>query len=108
LGDAGRRVEALLSAKGGWICPVERVTSSDYGSFMKPHRLDRIAADPLRLNGQPCLRNLRLTVRRVLEIAALYPDRAERLKVFPEIEDEDISQALHYAALFRLIRKVSA
>jgi uncharacterized protein (DUF433 family) len=61
--------------------------------------LDRITLDPAQLNGQPCLRHLRLTVRRVLEIAALYPDRAERLSEFPELEDEDVRQALHYASL---------
>lgn len=62
-------------------------------------KLDRITVDPERMNGQPCIRNLRLTVRRVLEIAALYPDRTERVQEFPEIEDEDVRQALHYAAL---------
>lgn len=62
-------------------------------------KLDRITCDPGRMNGQPCLRDLRLTVRRVLEIAALYPDRAERQAEFPELEDEDVAQALHYAAL---------
>ena len=36
--------------------------------------LDRITVDPALLNGQPCLRGMRLTVRRVLEIVALYPD----------------------------------
>ena len=51
------------------------------------------------MNGQPCLRNLRLTVRRVIEIAALYPDRSERLLEFPGIEDEDVRQALHLAEL---------
>jgi len=34
-----------------------------------------------------------------LEIAALYPDRAERKAEFPEIDDEDFRQALRYAAL---------
>lgn len=61
--------------------------------------LDRITSDPSRMNGQPCLRDIRLTVRRVIEITALYPDRSERLKEFPELEDEDVRQALHYAAL---------
>lgn len=61
--------------------------------------LDRITQDSNQLNGQPCLRGLRLSVRRVVEIAALYPDAAERKREFPEIEDEDIKQALHYAAL---------
>ncbi|MGC1480599.1 MAG: DUF433 domain-containing protein [Chthoniobacterales bacterium] len=60
---------------------------------------DRITCSPEHMNGQPCLRALRLTVRRVLEVAALYPDREERAREFPEIEDEDLRQALHYAAL---------
>ena len=62
-------------------------------------KLDRITVDPERMNGQPCLRSLRLTVRRVVEIAALYPDSEQRRKEFPELEDEDVRQALHYAAL---------
>lgn len=61
--------------------------------------LDRITTNPDQMNGQPCLRGMRLTVRRVVEIAALYPDAIERRKEFPEIEDEDVRQALHYAAL---------
>jgi uncharacterized protein (DUF433 family) len=61
--------------------------------------LDRITSNPDQMNGQPCIRGLRLTVRRVVEIAALYPDAAERRKEYPEIEDEDVRQALHYAAM---------
>ena len=61
--------------------------------------LDRITVDPQQMNGQPCLRGTRYTVRRVLEIAALYPNRAERMAEFPELEDEDFRQALHYASL---------
>lgn len=52
------------------------------------------------MNGQPCLRGMRLTVRRVLEIAALYPDAAERRKDYPELENEDVAQAIRYAALY--------
>ncbi len=61
--------------------------------------LDLITSDPNQLNGQPCLRGLRLTVRQVIEIAALYPDAAERRSEYPELGDEDVKQALHYAAL---------
>jgi len=61
--------------------------------------LDRIVIDPCRMNGQPCLRHQRLTVRRIVEIAAMYPDRMERLVEFPELEDEDVRQALRYASL---------
>ena len=60
--------------------------------------LDRITINPARLNGQPCIRNLRLTVRRVIELLATYPDRAELRHEFPELEDEDIRQSLEYAA----------
>lgn len=61
--------------------------------------LDRITSNPEQMNGQPCIRGMRLTVRRVIEIAALYPDAAERRREFPELEDEDVRQALRYAAL---------
>ena len=61
--------------------------------------LDRITVNPRVLNGQPCIRGLRLTVKRVLEALALYPDRADLRREYPELEDEDIRQALAYAAL---------
>jgi uncharacterized protein (DUF433 family) len=60
--------------------------------------LDRITSDPRRMNGEPCIRNLRLTVRRVLEGLATYPNRDELKREYPELEDEDIRQALTYAA----------
>jgi uncharacterized protein (DUF433 family) len=50
------------------------------------------------MNGQPCVRNLRITVRRVLEALAVYPDRAELLREYPELEAEDLRQVLAYAA----------
>ncbi len=59
---------------------------------------DRITCDPARMNGQPCIRNLRLTVRRVVEAVATYPDREELRREYPELENEDIRQALEYAA----------
>ena len=40
-------------------------------------KLDRITTDPARMNGEPGIRDLRLTVRRVLEALAVYPDRAD-------------------------------
>jgi len=41
---------------------------------------------------------MRLTVRRVVELAAIYPDREELREEYPELDDEDIRQALLYAA----------
>ena len=62
-------------------------------------KLDRIQADPERMNGQATIRDLRLTVRRVVELVALYPDRKELFQEYPELENEDIQQALMFAAL---------
>jgi uncharacterized protein (DUF433 family) len=52
------------------------------------------------MNGQPCIRNLRLTVRRVMELLAIYPNREELRQEFPELEDEDIRQALIFASSY--------
>jgi uncharacterized protein (DUF433 family) len=62
--------------------------------------LDRITTDPARLNGEPCIRNLRLTVRRVLQAITTHPDRNELKREYPELEDEDIRQALVFAATY--------
>ena len=61
-------------------------------------KLDRITINPAVMNGQPCIRGMRFTVRRVVEAAALYPDRDEIKREYPELEDEDIAQALDFAA----------
>ena len=63
-------------------------------------KLDRISVNPARMNGQPCIRNMRLTVRRVMELLAAYPDRQELHQEFPELEDEDIRQALLFASSY--------
>ena len=62
------------------------------------HKLDRITVNPAIMNGQPCVRGMRFTVRRVVEAAALYPDRNELKAEYPELDDEDIAQALDFAA----------
>jgi len=59
---------------------------------------DRITIDPAVMNGQPCIRGMRLTVRRVVEAVALYPNRKELKAEYPELDDDDIRQALEFAA----------
>jgi uncharacterized protein (DUF433 family) len=60
--------------------------------------LDRITIDPNCMNGQPCIRGTRLTVKRLLDALAVYPDRSELKQEYPEIEEDDIKQALAYAS----------
>ncbi len=59
---------------------------------------DRITRNPDQLNGQPCIRGMRLTVRRVLEAIATYPNRNVLFEEYPELEEEDLRQALEFAA----------
>jgi uncharacterized protein (DUF433 family) len=41
---------------------------------------------------------MRISVKRVLELLAIYDDRKELLREYPELEEEDLKQALEYAA----------
>ena len=59
---------------------------------------DRIAWNPNQMNGQPCIGGIRLTVRRVVEAVTLYPNRDDLFRNYPELEPEDLRQALAFAA----------
>ncbi len=60
--------------------------------------LDRITVEPGKCGGKPCIREMRITVRRVLELIATYPDREALFSEYPFLEPEDLRQALQYAA----------
>ena len=59
---------------------------------------DRITCLPTVLNGQPTIRGMRLTVRRVIEALATWPNWDDVWREYPELEQEDIRQALAFAA----------
>jgi uncharacterized protein (DUF433 family) len=59
---------------------------------------DRITVEPGKCGGKPCIRGMRITVRRGLELLASYPDRAALIADYPFLEPEDLNQALRYAA----------
>ena len=59
---------------------------------------DRITWNPNQMNGQPCIRGMRLTVRRVVEAVAIFPNREDLFRNYPELEPEDVRQALAFAA----------
>jgi uncharacterized protein (DUF433 family) len=40
---------------------------------------------------------MRLTVRRVVEAVALYPERADLFRNYPELDPEDLRQSLAFA-----------
>lgn len=62
------------------------------------NRFYLITSDPAIVSGQPCIRGMRLTGQRVVEAVALYPKRDELFRGYPELDAEDVRQALDFAA----------
>lgn len=60
--------------------------------------LDRITVDPDVCLGQPTLRGTRITVSVVLKMLAGAKSIPEVLAAYPELETEDVQQAIRYAA----------
>ncbi len=60
--------------------------------------IDRITFDPEVMGGKPCIRGMRVTVGMIVGLVAVGRTRAEIIKLYPYLEDEDITQALIYAA----------
>ncbi|WP_353256212.1 DUF433 domain-containing protein [Hyphomonas sp.] len=59
---------------------------------------DRITSEPSKFGGRPCIRGLRIRVIDVLGLLAAGLSQAEVLAELPDLESEDISAALNYAA----------
>ena len=60
--------------------------------------LNRIPIDPEVCLGQPTIRGMRITVSVILKLVASGMTTREILKAYPELEEEDIVQALKYTA----------
>ena len=64
-----------------------------------PHEdLTRITRDPAVMGGKPCIRGLRVTVGTIVGLLASGQSTGEILKAYPYLEEEDIREALAYAA----------
>ncbi len=60
--------------------------------------LSRITVDPEQCGGRPCIRGMRLRVLDVLELLAAGESREQILEDYPDLEAEDITASLLYAA----------
>jgi len=58
----------------------------------------RITVDPAQMGGVPCIRALRIPVATVVGMLADGMADAEVLTAYPDLELEDIHEALRYAA----------
>ncbi|HCJ66472.1 MAG TPA: hypothetical protein DHV62_03895 [Elusimicrobia bacterium] len=58
----------------------------------------RITVEADKMGGVPCIRDLRIPVATVVGMVAEGMQEEEILKAFPDLESEDIREAMRYAA----------
>jgi len=65
---------------------------------IRHYRFNRITLDPAKCFGKPCIRGLRMPVASILSYLASGMTIEEMLREWPELERDDILQALAYAS----------
>ena len=61
-------------------------------------QLDRITFNPQIMAGQACIRGMRIPISLLLNLVANGKPNEEILEEYPDLEIEDIQQALRYVA----------
>ena len=61
-------------------------------------KFTRITVEPDKMDGIPCIRGLRIPVATIVGMVAEGMTEEEILKAYPDLESEDIREALQYAA----------
>ncbi len=61
-------------------------------------RYSRITVNPVQMGGTPCIRGMRIPVATIVGMVAEDMSQQEILQAYPDLEPEDIREALHYAA----------
>jgi uncharacterized protein (DUF433 family) len=61
-------------------------------------RFDRITVEPDKMGGVPCIRGLRIAVATVVGMVAEGMTVEEILADYPDLEVDDVREALRYAA----------
>ena len=59
---------------------------------------ERITFDPTVMGGRACIRGMRMTVSLVVNLVANGMSTGDIVRQYPELEAEDIRQALQYAS----------
>ncbi len=65
---------------------------------IRHYKFNRITLDPDKCFGKPCIRGLRMPIASILNYLSSGMTADEILREWPELEEEDIYQALGYAA----------
>ena len=61
-------------------------------------KFTRVTVDPKQMGGMPCVRGLRIPVATVVAMVADGMSADEILAAYPDLERDDIAEALQYAA----------
>ena len=61
-------------------------------------KFDRITVDPKVFQGQPCIRGMRIPISLIVKLVSQGKTPEDVVKDYPELEEEDIKQALEFAA----------
>jgi uncharacterized protein (DUF433 family) len=61
-------------------------------------KFTRITVNPKQMGGMPCIRGLRIPVATIVGMIAEGMTKEEILKAYPDLELEDVGEALQYAA----------
>ncbi len=61
-------------------------------------KFERITVDPAQMGGVPCIRGLRIPVATVVGMLADGMSAAEILDAYPDLDRDDIQEALVFAA----------
>ena len=61
-------------------------------------RFGRITVSAAQMGGVPCIRGLRIPVATIVSMVADGMSEAEILAAYPDLDAEDIGEALRYAA----------
>jgi uncharacterized protein (DUF433 family) len=61
-------------------------------------KFKRITVNPNQMGGMPCIRSLRIPVATLVGMVADGMTRREILEAYPDLEEEDIGEALRFAA----------
>ena len=59
---------------------------------------ERITVDINQMDGEPCIRNLRIPVATIVSMLSQGTSKKQILEYFPDLEKDDIATALMYAA----------
>ncbi len=62
-------------------------------------KFQRITISANQMGGLPCIRGLRIPVSIVIDLVATNTPDEEILRLYPDLEPEDIREALAYAAV---------